>query len=479
MNNFKTERIAVLDTAKYFTECGWIFTEKTIGDRGVDADVEIPLNESGQVRFFSLQIKGGKSQFRRTRDRLTFYFPERHYIYWNAVIDNKPLFIILQDSSSDVIYWQEYHPSNISKTSKNWKLDIPISNILNSDAKRTIMDIVYGNRNKSLPTVKPSPAPIQKVKDDLLVYFYYSEKKNASLYIILEYKNEIISQDLFYKPKKGEWNKRESALSTESSHYYLTRNLKKHMESIFKETKSSRKSFLELESKIQTILNGDIRNAEEYLFDYGNKDNEIPKYKDFIRAFELHTGLNASQYKVNTYDHSIHFATEDGFFEVNCDEGLSAFLKQLIDGRRYEEILTMTDEQIWCDVYFEPGIEKYDFITTMQPELELYWKTKYEEIEEAVGCTEHLDKMKEKSWREFNSFIDLYNITSVIELAYSINAMELYPIAVITMLKIYNPEFCYEEYCEREFYSKDNEWESVNLGGNDDSLHFYIRPSEF
>lgn len=84
MNQFRTERKAIYDTAKFFTEYGWIFREQPVVDLGVDALVETPINENGQIKIFALQIKGGESNFHRNKKSLSFYFSERHYHYWKC-----------------------------------------------------------------------------------------------------------------------------------------------------------------------------------------------------------------------------------------------------------------------------------------------------------------------------------------------------------------------------------------------------------
>ncbi|TGE26076.1 DUF4365 domain-containing protein [Hymenobacter aquaticus] len=67
---------------------------------------------------------------------MTFYFSERHFIYWNAISENLPLFIVLHDPVQDIVYWQYYNIENIVKTSKKWKIDFPLNNILNTICKK-------------------------------------------------------------------------------------------------------------------------------------------------------------------------------------------------------------------------------------------------------------------------------------------------------------------------------------------------------
>lgn len=154
-------------------------------------------------------------------------------------------------------------------------------------------------------------------------------------------------------------------------------------------------------------------------------------------------------------------------------------MKSFIDNYSYDEIYTQTDEHIWSENYLDAGIEKSSFIPAMHNELEIYWRMLYKRIKEEIGQTEHLDESKEESWRRFKTFIELYNDSgSIIELAYNFDEMVLYPIAVITMMKLFDADVCYDEYCELEFQTG-KEWESIWLDDESwDSPIFYVRPYE-
>jgi len=69
----------------------------------------------------------------------------------------------------------------------------------------------------------------------------------------------------------------------------------------------------------------------------------------------------------------------------------------------------------------------------------------------------------------------------VIDLAWEINEEVLYPIAVITMTKIFDLNTCCKEYCELEFYNEEENWKAVfiddELKEEYDNTHvFYIKP---
>lgn len=476
MNHFRTERKALYETAKYFTECGWIFREQTVVDLGVDALVETPIDENGKINIFALQIKGGESNFYRKKNFLTFYFSERHYHYWNAITKNYPLLIILQDNNSDKIYWQEYNHNYISKTSKNWKLDIPLKNILNEYSKEIIFNTLFKFQYTELPISTNSPYA-QKKNNELTLYYSKSYEKKDTIHINLGYGKNTVILDLFYKPKRKEWDNEKSFLSWESQYHYSLIDFTRYIHLLFDTMKKSALSFNKLVAEIKSIINENIENVQEFIFNYNNRKNDVPKYSDFLKAFEFHSKLTRKQYEAQGLDNVIHIKTKKGEFELSCYQSLTENLKNFIDNCSYDEIYTETDEHIWSEIYIDAGIEKSKFIPVMQNQLERYWRTLYKRIKDEIGRTEHLDKSKEESWRMFKTFIDLYNDSeSIIELAYDFDEMVFYPIAVISMMHIFNADVCYGEYCELEF-DTGKEWESICIDDESwDTPIFHIRP---
>ena len=115
---------------------------------------------------------------------------------------------------------------------------------------------------------------------------------------------------------------------------------------------------------------------------------------------------------------------------------------------------------------------------------ETYWSEEYTDIKREVGRTEHLDELKAASWRAMQVFMECYNDTAnIIDLAVEIDDFRLYPLAVLSMLKIYDDETCFDEYCEYEF-EQSEDWESIaiedNKNDNEDITEvFFIRKYDF
>lgn len=69
----------------------------------------------------------------------------------------------------------------------------------------------------------------------------------------------------------------------------------------------------------------------------------------------------------------------------------------------------------------------------------------------------------------------------IIKLAWEIDDIEVFPLAVIAMLDIFDADSCYDEYCEYEFEQPD-EWGAVILCDIEDENWegpvFFIKPYE-
>ena len=109
---------------------------------------------------------------------------------------------------------------------------------------------------------------------------------------------------------------------------------------------------------------------------------------------------------------------------------------------------------------------------------EEYWDNLYTRIKVQVGKTNHLDKSKERSWRQFQIFSESYNdVGDIIKYAYALDDMDIYPLAVVSMMNIFDADVCYLEYCEYEFETGD--WESICVEDEDDNKPiFHIKINE-
>lgn len=310
------------------------------------------------------------------------------------------------------------------------------------------------------------------------ISYYLNEGRIKNLYCRISDGNQRVTFSLGHTVNPDNWNEKNEEVVYEDDYFYTLMDFRKHLHERYHTLKSEKKlnvlNILKEESAALVSGSG-IQGIARNMFDATNKIYSLPKYDEFIIAFEKFSNLKASEYRVQTVGYVIHFITEDLNYEIDTYEGKTAFLKSVIDERSYEEVYTMTNENIWSLIYTDAGIEKHVFLPEMLREWEIYWDTEHTKFIERGKGAANLDKRKELSWKQFQVFMECYeNHGDIISLANEIDDFQLYPIAVITMMKIFNPEVCYSEYCEFEF--SEDEWESVWLNEDDDnSPVFYIR----
>lgn len=317
------------------------------------------------------------------------------------------------------------------------------------------------------------------------IAYYLNEGRKKNLYCRVNDGTERVSFSLGYTVSPEEWKANKEDLSYENPYFFTLHSFKAHLKKRYHELKGAGNSnVLEALKNEADKLIGDsgIEGVARKMFDDENKQDDIPPYDAFIYAFEKHSGLVKGQYKAQTVDNLVHFYTNTGeIFEIDTYPGLSARLRDLVDRKSYDEIFTETDSDHWGEIYTDDGIEKHLFIPKLLQEWEMYWHRQYEEFGPKTERTDHLDVMKQHSWRQFQVFMDCYDsAVNIIDLAYRIDDTGLYPVAVITMLGIFDASVCYDEYCELEFHGG-GEWESISLydeDSDDEGPILHIRPYE-
>jgi hypothetical protein len=123
-------------------------------------------------------------------------------------------------------------------------------------------------------------------------------------------------------------------------------------------------------------------------------------------------------------------------------------LRKIIEERNYDEIFCSTNQENWSMIYDDAGIVKSRFIAELYSEWNTYWDKKNEQKK----SKQIIEKLKQDSWRELCLLTMCYDDVNPIDFAYEISDLILYPICVITMLKIFDFDCCIEEYFEHENY---------------------------
>ena len=314
------------------------------------------------------------------------------------------------------------------------------------------------------------------------ISYYLNQERKKNLYCRISDSAERVTFSLEYAVDPKDWNLRKEELTSENEHYFTLRQFKEYLDKRYLEMKIDAQTEILTRLKVEAMsfIKGDgINGIARKMFDYFHEEFDIPKYADFVAAFEKYSNLKKDEYKVETMDSSILFHTKNDVFIMDTYEGKAHELSKIINNRHYDELPIMTNINIWQEIYEDPGIEKCTFLPKLLNEWEIYWRDKYDDIKKTAGNVAHLDELKQESWRQFQAYMECFDsATDGIKLAYDINDFVLYPLAVFAMMRIYDAETCYNEYCEQEFYGY-GDWESVSLNEEDNnSPIFHIKPYE-
>lgn len=264
------ERKAVNKVEEMFLQFKWYFREQPILDYGVDAIVETSFNNRPSGKFVAIQIKGGSSQFYRTKEYITFYFSETHCAYWTSVNENLPMFIILYENETDKLYWMNICNETIIETKKGYKVEIPKRNIFNLDSKILIEEIISTNKSANvLQFGLPEESKKYKANKDLDVTIL----NDKALLLNVKFKDYCKTIRLLHKPKRKNWNLKKGELE-HTDHYYLCiERLIVFIKSEF--NKKDKRDFQRTLEKIlleveKWILGGGLFKISEIFFDLDN-----------------------------------------------------------------------------------------------------------------------------------------------------------------------------------------------------------------
>ena len=365
------------------------------------------------------------------------------------------------------------------ETPKGYKVEIPKTNILDITAKETIENIIRGKKYTNVQPFSLSGNIISDTKEELLISLTNSNK----LFIVIQYKSFNYQIDLRHTPKKKNWDTKKYNLEHTDPYYFCIERLIRYIKSEFDigYKKNYKAKLTKIISTIESWISArGLNKVSEIFFDLDNDNNNVPKYNEFVSAFEFYIKNKKTKYEAQILGSSIIFMTKDKNYRMDTYQGQCAEIKSYIKNNSYDEIALMTEEWIWSEVYIDAGIEKHEFMPVLLKKWEQYWDEKYEEIQKEIGKTSHLDEFKDKSWRIILAFSEAYeNCGNIIELANNFDEETLYPLAILSMLDIFNLECCLDEYCELTFYHG-NEWESIDSADYSESEEiFYIKEDEY
>lgn len=132
-------RLGVAATEKIINQMELIFREQPTDDYGIDAQIETIENGYATGKLIAAQIKSGSSYFDETTSDSIIYRGERkHYDYW--LNHSLPVIIVLYNPDNDTCYWNVVNLKTATLTTKNWKIEIPFSNLL-KNAKSKLLEL--------------------------------------------------------------------------------------------------------------------------------------------------------------------------------------------------------------------------------------------------------------------------------------------------------------------------------------------------
>lgn len=174
-----TERIGVSKVETIVNEMGLIFREQTIGDYGIDAQIETYADDgyaSGEL--IAVQIKSGSSYANKKNRNgdIEYYIEDKHYKYW--LNHSLPVIIVIYDPESGICFWEVINHSTVHETPKGRKVEIPHTHNF-ANAKKELSKIA-ANTSKFNNLILAKPW-MQKIKSGKEIKLYAEEMINKSL----------------------------------------------------------------------------------------------------------------------------------------------------------------------------------------------------------------------------------------------------------------------------------------------------------
>ncbi|MDF2931560.1 MAG: hypothetical protein K0R36_891 [Chryseobacterium sp.] len=311
---------------------------------------------------------------------------------------------------------------------------------------------------------------------------YYLNGSDKNLYCQINDENAKTNFSIGYEVDPKLWDSMKGEVHSTDSYFYTLKDFKSYLSQKYIELKIEREGeVLNIlkEEALDLLKNSGLEGVSRKIFNLISDKHGLPKYDGYLFAFEKFTGLKSKNYRVEILDYHLHFHTNKGIFEIDTYEGKITLLKKLIKNRAYIDIVELSDSDIWNEIYED--IPKCEFIPTMRNEIEYCLKENFERTGIYIGSNEIFEEKQSKLYKQFQIFIDRYEEGNVIDLVWEIHEEVLYPIAVITMTKIFDLNACCKEYCELEFNNEKENWKAVfiddELEEEDNNAHvFYIKP---
>ena len=164
----QTEQLGEALAMKLFVQLGFAFRAQSVRDFGIDAHAELIENEKPTGRLLAIQLKSGSSYFAETtEDAFVFRIDAEHIKYW--LNHSLPVLICLCDVDQSAIYWEHVNSTTAISTGKGYKINVPKSRKLVSEATAELSDIltpiVPPDRYTLTPIVSPDRYTLRSTRD--------------------------------------------------------------------------------------------------------------------------------------------------------------------------------------------------------------------------------------------------------------------------------------------------------------------------
>lgn len=137
MRYSSTERLGVVEVEKLFLQFNWIPRTIFQTDVGIDMTVEICRNGNPTGQFIGVQIKSGESYFKeKSGNSIVFRSDKTHIDYW--INNSLPIIIVLHNIVTELTIWQVVNKQTVEFSGKTFKINIPLTNTLESKYASTI-----------------------------------------------------------------------------------------------------------------------------------------------------------------------------------------------------------------------------------------------------------------------------------------------------------------------------------------------------
>ena len=163
-----TERKGIVEVERRVnTNFQWLFREQPISDFGVDAHIEIVVDEEATGRLLAVQVKCGPNYFSKSNaDGYIYRGKNAHLDYW--VNHSLPVIIIIFNPETDECLWQQITEKTVERTKKGWKTIIHRSNTFDENSlsalNRAALGSPYTLRLRQLQIAKPWMIALQAGK---------------------------------------------------------------------------------------------------------------------------------------------------------------------------------------------------------------------------------------------------------------------------------------------------------------------------